>query len=121
MPRRLSELAILVIAKYWEAQLEWHIHAPAALQAGLLECDIELIRTNKQPDFQKEDERAVHQFVKEILNTRTVSQLTYDQAHEALGNQGVVDLVGLVGYYCLVSITLNVFDMPLPDGVVPPL
>ena len=63
----------------------------------------------------------VYDFVSELLESRTVSQSTYDQAEATLGRLGVVDLVGIVGYYCLVSITLNVFDMPLPNGEAPPL
>ena len=67
------------------------------------------------------DQRVVYAFVGQLLRDRTVDQILYDQAVAALGERGLVDLVGIVGYYCLVSATLNVFDMPLPDGEPEPL
>ena len=121
LPKRLSELAILVIARHWCAQFEWYAHAPMAISAGILAAAVEAIRFKEKPNLDADDERLVYGFVSELLETRTVSQSTYDQAEAALGRHGVVDLVGIVGYYCLVSITLNVFDMPLPKGESPPL
>ena len=121
LPKRLSELAILVIARHWRAQFEWYAHAPMAISAGISEAVVEAIRTNEKPILDVDDERLVYDFVNELLETRTVSQSTFDQAEAMLDRLAVVDLVGIVGYYCLVSITLNVFDMPLPKGEAPPL
>jgi len=121
LPKRLSELAILVIARYWCAQFEWHAHAPMAISAGISAAAVEAIQISEKPLLNADDERLVYDFVSELLESRTVSQSTYDQAEATLGRLGVVDLVGIVGYYCLVSITLNVFDMPLPNGEAPPL
>ena len=121
LPKRLSELAILVIARYWCAQFEWYAHAPMAISAGISATVVEAIRTNEKPILDVDDERLVYDFVNELLETRTVGQSTFDQAEAVLDRLAVVDLVGIVGYYCLVSITLNVFDMPLPKGEVPPL
>tara|TARA_Y100000815_G_scaffold51713_1_gene42169 strand:- start:174 stop:461 length:288 start_codon:yes stop_codon:yes gene_type:complete len=92
-----------------------------AISAGISATVVEAIRTNEKPILGADDERLVYEFVSELLETRTVSQSTYNQAEAMLGRLAVVDLVGIVGYYCLVSITLNVFDMPLPKGEVPPL
>ena len=94
---------------------------PMAISAGISAAAVEAIRTNENPILDTDDERLVYEFVSELLKSRTVSQSTYDQAEATLGRHGVVDLVGIVGYYCLVSITLNVFEMPLPKGEAPPL
>ena len=121
LPKRLSELAILVIARYWCAQFEWYAHAPMAISAGISAAAVGAIQINEKPILDADDERLVYDFVSELLESHTVSQSTYDRAEAALGRRGVVDLVGIVGYYCLVSITLNVFDMPVPKGEAPPL
>ena len=110
-----------MIARYWCAQFEWYAHAPMAISAGISAAAVEAIQISEKPLLNADDERLVYDFVSELLESRTVSQSTYDQAEATLGRLGVVDLVGIVGYYCLVSITLNVFDMPLPNGEAPPL
>ena len=121
LPKRLSELAIIVIARFWCAQFEWYAHAPMAMEAGISSDTVEAIRIKQKPALSLEDEILIYDFVTELLEQRTVSQVTYDRAQVMLGDRGVVDLVGIVGYYCLVSVTLNVFDMPLPDGEQNPL
>lgn len=118
---RLSELAILVTARHWGAQFEWYAHAPIAEKAGVDAAVVEAIRTRGEPSFDKEDEAIVYRFANELYASGTVSQDTYDEAERILGTGKVVDLVGVCGYYCLVSMTLNVFDMPLPEGETPPL
>ena len=92
-----------------------------AISAGISAAAVRAIQINEKPILDADDECLVYNFVSELLDSRTVSQSTYDQAETTLGRRGVVDLVGIVGYYCLVSITLNVFEMPLPKGEVPPL
>ncbi|HIF71728.1 MAG TPA: carboxymuconolactone decarboxylase family protein [Dehalococcoidia bacterium] len=121
LPQRLSELAILVVARYWRAQFEWYAHAPMAISAGISAAAVGAIQINEKPILDAEDECLVYNFVSELLDSRTVSQSTYDQAETMLGRRGVVDLVGIAGYYCLVSMTLNVFEVPLPKGEVLPL
>ncbi len=121
LPKRLSELAIIVVARYWCAQFEWYAHAPMAMEAGISPDVVEAIRTKQTPTLSLEDEILIYAFVTELLEQRTVNQVTYDRAEEILDHHGVVDLVGIIGYYCLVSATLNVFDMPLPDGEENPL
>ncbi|MDA1100273.1 MAG: carboxymuconolactone decarboxylase family protein [Proteobacteria bacterium] len=118
---RLSELAILITARQWTAQFEWFAHAPMALEAGLSPDIIADLRERREPTFSKADEAAVFKFCTELYRASAVSDATYDEAKAQLGEQGVVDLVGILGYYALVSMTLNVFEMPLPDGVEPPL
>jgi 4-carboxymuconolactone decarboxylase len=92
-----------------------------AMEAGISPDAVEAIRIKQKPTLSLEDEILIYDFVTELLEQRTVSQVTYDRAQVMLGDRGVVDLVGIVGYYCLVSVTLNVFDMPLPDTEQNPL
>jgi len=118
---RLSELAILITARTWTAQFEWYAHEPMALKGGLAPGIIADIRDRKDPVFVREDEAAVYTFCMELYRDNKVCEETYQVAKKQLGEQGVVDLVGVLGYYVMVSMTLNVFEMPLPEGVSPPL
>ena len=118
---RLSELAILVTARFWDCQVEWSLHEPFALESGLSEEIIDAVRHGREPDFGLDDERAVFQFVSELLNHRFVSDGVFNAAQEALGTTGVVELTGIVGYYGLVAQTLNAFQVPVPEGCAPTL
>ena len=120
LPPRLSELAILVTGAYWQAGFEWHVHAPVALQAGLDAAAVDAIRRGAEPGFAREDEHAVHDFCAELLRTRRVSSATYARAAGLLGTTGIVDLVGVLGYYALISMTIVAFEVPLPDGAPEP-
>ncbi|AXE96362.1 carboxymuconolactone decarboxylase family protein [Paraburkholderia terricola] len=111
LPLRLSELAILVTAARWRAQAEWTIHHPIALQAGVAEADAEAIRQRRRPVFADADDALIHDFASELYDTQRVSDATYAKAVERFGHQVVINLVGLLGYYALVAMTLNVFDM----------
>ncbi len=116
LPPRLSELAILTMAALWRAPYEWWAHHPIALKAGI-EADVaERIRKGQTPEFRERDESLVYRFVRELVETRQVSDALYAEAVEVLGTDGVVDLVGMAGYYTLISMTINAFDIPPPDG-----
>lgn len=115
LPPRLSELAIIVTGAYWRAGFEWHVHAPIAENAGIAADAIEAIRTGKRPNFENEDEAAVHDFARELLDQRAVSDETYARAQCLLGDVGVVDLVGVLGYYGLISMTIKAFQVSIPD------
>jgi 4-carboxymuconolactone decarboxylase len=117
---RLSELAILVTGAHWQAAFEWHEHAPIALKAGLDASTIEAIRVGRPPNLTKSDEAAVYAFAKELLDTRKVSAATYERAAAEVGLTAVVELVGILGYYSLVSMTINAFEVPPPDGAPQP-
>ncbi|KXU82773.1 4-carboxymuconolactone decarboxylase [Paraburkholderia monticola] len=108
---RLSELAILVTAARWQAQAEWYIHYPIALEAGVSEADAETIRQGRRPDFAEADDALIYDFASELYETKRVSDAIYTRAVERFGHQVVINLVGLLGYYALVAMTLNVFDM----------
>lgn len=117
LPPRLSELAILTLARLWGSEYEWYAHRPIALEAGVSPEIVEAIRTRTQPGFVRPDEAVVHTFLMELHRERKVSDALYAEAVERLGEEGVVDLVGLTGYYTLISMTINVFQVTPPEGV----
>jgi len=118
---RVKEMAILIVARQWTAQYEWYAHKRLALQAGLKPELIASLAAGRRPDGMQPDEQAVHTFATELMETRQVSDTTFQSAVSALGERGVVDLIGLMGYYSLVSMALNVDRYPLPDGAQPEL
>lgn len=117
----LSEFAIILTAAYWKSQYEFYAHARMAKDAGVSDAIIEAVRTGAVPPTDDGRQKAIYAFVTEYLATHRVSDPTYDRAKAALTERGVVDLVGIVGYYCLVSMTLNVFEVALPAGEPDPL
>jgi 4-carboxymuconolactone decarboxylase len=117
---RLSELAIITTGAYWKAGFEWAVHAPIALKTGLAPDAVEAIRKGEQPTFDKPDEAAVHAFAHELLHNRKVSDETYRRAEQELGNRALVDLVGILGYYGLISLTIVAFEVPVPEGAPEP-
>lgn len=108
---RLSELAILVTATRWRAQAEWYIHYPIAIKAGVPEALAEQIRTGVEPVFEDADDALIYAFANELYDTKRVSDATYTLAVERFGHETTINLVGLLGYYALVAMTLNVFGM----------
>lgn len=113
---RYSELAILVTARYWSAQYEWYAHKKLALQAGLDTQIIDAINHRRVPDFDDPKAQLIYEFSESLHENHNVPKLLYERAIELLGNKGVVELVGLLGYYTLVSMTLNTFEVELPEG-----
>ncbi|MGB3288139.1 MAG: carboxymuconolactone decarboxylase family protein, partial [Burkholderiaceae bacterium] len=113
---RLSELAILTLAAQWGSEFEWWAHHPIALKAGLSPEAAESIRRGDRPVLDRRDEDVVYEFVHTLVQTRHVPDALYQRALDTLGQDGVVDLVGLAGYYTLISMTLNVFDIQPPEG-----
>jgi len=116
---RLSELAIITVGAYWRAGFEWAIHAPIAEQAGITGSAIAAIRAGREPSLQ-EDEQAVYLFTRELLITHRVSDGTFDRLSAFVGLAGAVDLVGILGYYSLICMTINAFHVPLPTGAPEP-
>lgn len=119
LPPRLFELAVLVTAQHWKAQFEWYAHAPLARKAGLGEDVIAALRAGTRPAFAAADEAAVYDFATELYARRRVGDAAYAAALAQLGERGVVELVGVLGYYALVSMTLNVFGVDVPEGAPP--
>ena len=113
LPLRLSELAILVTAVRWRAQAEWQIHHPIALEAGVPALLAEQVRRGEVPTFDDPDDELIWRFATELYEQQRVGDATYDRAVQRFGVQAVVNLVGLLGYYALVAMTLNVFGVRL--------
>jgi 4-carboxymuconolactone decarboxylase len=111
LPLRLSELAILVTAARWQAQAEWYIHYPIALEAGIEPVDAEAIRLGKEPLFGNPDDALIYAFANELYDAKRVSDATYAATVARFGREVTINLVGLLGYYALVAMTLNVFGM----------
>jgi 4-carboxymuconolactone decarboxylase len=118
LAKPLSELAILVTARHWDCAFEWAAHAVFARQAGVAEAVIEAVRRRETPDFDDPAAAAVHDFARQLLETRGVGDATYATAVAALGEKGVVELIGILGYYSLVAMTLNTFEI-MPDEDAP--
>jgi len=114
LPPRLSEFAILCTARLWRAQYEWFAHAPMAEKAGVKPKTIQDLRAGREPKSASKDERAIHAFVQEFYKTKRVSDRTYKRVHGFLGDAATVELVGILGYYVMISMTLNVFRMMPP-------
>lgn len=112
---RLAELAILMCARFWTAQYEWYAHARMARQGGLSDSVIDGIAKRERPEM-ADDEAAVHDFCQELHRDQNVSEETYQRAFALFGERGVVELIGISGYYTMVSMTLNVFQVALPEG-----
>ena len=114
---RLNELAIIITARHWTSQYEWYAHRRAAQTAGLNQSIIDAIAAGRRPAAMAPDEEAVYNFCTELLTAKQVSDATFAAARDRFGERGIVDLIGVTGYYQLVSMLLNVDRYPLPDGV----
>ena len=120
LPDRLSELAIIVTARFWRAQYEWYAHAPLAEKAGVPAAAVEMIRTGGTPVFTEKDEALVYRICNEIYHTQRLSDASFAEAVKALGEHGLVEIIAIIGYYTLIGNTLNVFQVGLPAGTPPP-
>ena len=118
---RLSELAVLTTAKHWNSSYEWHFHEKEALAGGLSPDIIEAVRSGSAPKFENADEAAIYAYAREVLTNRHASDETYAAALAHFGNAGMVELTCLIGYYCMIALTLNEHGVPLPEGAEPAL
>jgi 4-carboxymuconolactone decarboxylase len=116
VPPRLSEFAILVTAKLWRAQYEWFAHVPLAERAGVAKETIRDLHRGRMPKSASKDERAIYDFIQELYRTRRVSDRNFKRVHSMLGDAATVEFVGILGYYVLISMILNVFRMSPPEG-----
>jgi 4-carboxymuconolactone decarboxylase len=117
VPPKLNEFAILIAARAWDADYEWSAHYPLAIKAGLEPRVAADLASGRRPKAMLPDETAIYDFVTELRRTHRVSDPTYAAARKVLGDQGIVDLVALSGYYDLVSMTLNTAQVAAPaDG-----
>jgi 4-carboxymuconolactone decarboxylase len=119
LPPRLSEFVILITAREWTQNYEWNAHEPLARQAGLSADVIAAIQQGRRPERMAEDEEILYTFCDELRRNHTVSDPTYARAVAKFGEQGVIDTIGLTGYYTLISMVLNTARTPLPSGATP--
>jgi len=115
VPPRLSEFAILCTARLWRAQYEWFAHAPIAERAGVKPKTIADLRAGRVPKSAAKDERAIYDFIHELYKKKRVGDRNYKRVHALFGDAGVVEFVGIIGYYVMVAMTLNVFGMLPPQ------
>ena len=121
LPPRLSEFVILLTARRWTQQYEWHAHQPLAIQGGLRAEIVTAIADGRRPAAMAEDEDAVYTLWDEVQRTQNVTDATYARAIGKVGEQGVIDVLGITGYYTMLAMVMNTTRTPLPDGVKPPL
>src|SRR4051795_13487772 len=118
---RLSEMAILITARQWTAQYEWYAHYPLALKGGLDPKIADAIAEGKRPEGMKEDETALYDLATELYRDKKVSDPVYKAALGQFGERGIMDIIGIIGYYDLVSMTLITMQAEAPNDSVPPL
>jgi 4-carboxymuconolactone decarboxylase len=121
LPPRLSELAILITAREWTAQYEWYAHYPHAIEGGLDRKVAAAIAAGKRPENMKDDETALYDLVTALYRDRKVSDAVYKAALDHFGERGIMDIIGIVGFYGITSMTLITMQAGAPDGKAPPL
>ena len=121
LPPRLSEFVILLTARRWTQQYEWNAHAPLAVKGGLKEQIVKAVADGRRPEGMAEDEEIVFALFDEIQKTQSVSDATYARALGKIGEQGIIDVMGITGYYTLLAMVMNTARTPLPDGAKPQL
>ena len=121
LPPRLSELAILITARQWTAQYEWYAHYPHAIEGGLEPKVAAAIAAGKRPDGMRDDEAALYDLATALYRDRKVSDAVYKAALDHFGERGIMDIIGIIGFYDITSMTLITMQAGAPDGKVPPL
>ena len=119
LPPELSELAICLTARHIRANYEWHAHAPLAIEAGVPAAAIEAIRAGATANFAAKDQALAYRLVTELIDTKRLSDASFAEAVGAFGQQGVVELGTVIGYYTAIGNALNVFQVGLPPGTAP--
>jgi 4-carboxymuconolactone decarboxylase len=121
LDRRINEMAALIAARSWSQQFEWDVHILQALDAGLKRETAQAIAEGRRPDGMAQDEAILYDFVAELLANKGVSDATYAKAVGQFGESGVVDILGIVGYYSMLAMIMNVGRTTLLDGRLLPL
>ncbi len=121
LPPRLSEFAILIAARQWTQQYEWHQHYPLAIKGGLDQKILADMIVGKRPSEMKEDETILYEFATQLYRDKNVSDATFDAAVTKLGERSVMDIIGILGYYDFVSMTLIAAKAEPPQDDVPRL
>lgn len=117
LPKRLSELAILVVARHWNSDLEWTVHVGEAAEAGLDAAVIDAVRRRVAPTSASAEEAEIYEFARQMLAQGSVDDAAYAAVHARWQAVGVVELAALIGYYTMVAMTLNVHHIPVPVDI----
>jgi 4-carboxymuconolactone decarboxylase len=117
-PAKLSEIAILVTARHWTSHYEWYAHKRLALKGGMDPKIIDDIRDRRMPKFDDPKGQMIYDVSTSLHEGHGVAKGLYDEAIKMLGERGLVEIIGLCGYYTMVSMTLNTFEFDLPEGQV---
>lgn len=120
LPPALSELAICLTARHIRANYEWYAHAPLAIEAGVPAAAIEAIRTGAAPQFAAKDQQLVYRLVTELIDKKRLGDASFAEGIAAFGEQGIVELGTIIGYYTAIGNALNVFQVALPAGTPVP-
>lgn len=118
--RRYVELTILVTGQFWQAQFEWYAHEPMAVKAGVPQTVIDAIKVGDTPTFEHEPDKIAYELCSELQQSHQVSDSTYQAGVTQFSEQGVAELINLAGYYTMVCMTLNTFQVSLPEGATYP-
>jgi 4-carboxymuconolactone decarboxylase len=121
LPPRLSELAILITAREWTAQYEWYAHYPHAIEGGLDPKVAAAIAAGKRPDGMRDDETALYDLVTSLYHDKKVTDAVYKAALDKFGERGIMDIIGIIGFYDITSMTLITMKGGVPEGKTPPL
>lgn len=114
LPPALNEFIILLTARHWSQQFEWHVHQPAALKAGLSETIVSAVSKGRRPERMSADETIVYDFTTELLRLQNVGDETYAKAKDRFGEPGIIDMVGVAGYYSFLSMMMNTARTAVP-------
>jgi 4-carboxymuconolactone decarboxylase len=118
---RIVEFLTLVVSRDWVQQFEWCTHVPLALKAGLSQEVIDALRDGRRPPAMQPDEQAVYEVLDELSRTRGVSDATYDTAVKLFGERGLIEVLGVAGYFTALSMAMNAVHTPPPPGTTIPL
>lgn len=121
LPPRLSEFAIIITARQWTQNYEWDVHAPLAARAGLKTSIVSAVADGRRPEGMAQDEDVLYTFLEELHRNRSISDATYARAVQTFGEQGVIDILGISGYYTMLAMVLNTARTPVPAGHTPGL
>lgn len=121
LPPELSEFLILLTAREWMQQYEWHAHREIAIEAGIAAATVTAIAEGRRPQTMTTDQAALYELFTELHRDRSVSDTTYADALDAVGEQGIIDTVSIIGYYTMLAMIMNTARTPLPAGAEPGL
>jgi 4-carboxymuconolactone decarboxylase len=121
LDKRINEFAAIIAARHWNQQFEWWAHYRQALEAGLKREVADAVREGRRPTGMAEDEEIVYDLLTEVLVNKGASDTTYRRAVTKFGEQGVIDVIGVAGYYALLAMVMNVARTAVPEGPALPL